>query len=71
MIRKIIKWFWEPSFALGEVFGILAVIYIAASGVASLVDPRNSGIPILCGIALFMMGMAIHHMELLKGKVKS
>lgn len=70
MIRKIIKWLWEPNFAFGEFVGVLAIIYTAAAGIASLADPRNSGIPILCFIALNMMGLAIHHMELFKEKVK-
>lgn len=70
MIKKVIRRLWEPDFEFGEYCFFFGIIYTATAGLASYFDPTNSGIPWLCLAALITLGLAAHHMELLKGKVK-
>ena len=70
MIKKVIRWLWEPNFEFGEYCGFFGILYTVAALLTLYFDPTNGGIPWLCLSALIFLGMAAHHMELLKRKVK-
>ena len=70
MIKKAIKWLWEPNFAFGECCGFFGIVYTAAALLTLYFDPTNRGFPWLGFAALIFLGLAVHHMELLKGEVK-
>ena len=71
MIKKAIKWLWEPNPEFGVYCGFFGIVYTAAALLILYFDPTNGGIPWLGLAALITLGLAVHHMELLKGSVKS
>ena len=73
MFKRVVKMarlFWEPDFVQGETLGAVAIVTTVLMVVESQVDPKSVVAPMLAVIALICVGLAIHYMELFKGKVK-